>query len=101
MSRISRRFSAVSAAGSSYRLERLSPSNAHCRRTLNSAWSASTRGRSRSGERSDFFFEPLQRHLEPADLLEPFGLLGLGLGGGGLAAVAEDLVGPGQQLLLP
>src|SRR4029453_13087281 len=101
ISRIRRRLSAVSAAGSWYRLERLRPSNSHCLRTLNCGWSASTRGRSRSGDRSDFFFEPLQLHFEPADLLEQFGLLGLGAGRGRLAAVAEDLVGPGEQLLLP
>src|SRR5262249_18638285 len=61
----------------------------------------STSGRSSSGERPDFFFEPLQRHLEAADLLEQLGLLRLGVGRSRLAAVAEDLVGPGQQLLLP
>src|SRR5919202_315408 len=62
------------------------------------SWS---RGRSCSGDRSDFFFEPLQLHLEAADLLEQLGLLGLGVGGGHLAAVAEDLVRPGQKLFLP
>src|SRR5262245_46559219 len=100
-SSIRRRFSAVSAAGSYYRLERLSPSSSHCRRTLSWGWSASIRGRSRSGHRSDFFFEPLQLHLEAADLLEQLGLLGLGVGRGRLAAVGEDLVRPGQELLLP
>src|SRR5947199_198482 len=76
-------------------------SSSHCRRTLNSGCSGSTRVRSRSGECSNFFFEPLQLHLEPADLLEQLGLLGLGVRRGRLAAGAEDLVGPGEQLLLP
>jgi hypothetical protein len=47
------------------------------------------------------FFEPLQLHLEATDLLEQLGLLGLGVGGGRLAGFAEDLVGAGEQLLLP
>src|SRR5262245_8922244 len=100
MSRISHRFSAVSAAGSEYRLERQSPSSSHCRRTPSSGWPASTSSRSCSGERADFFFEPLQLHLEPADLLEQFRLLGLGVGNG-LGPVGEDLLGAGQELLLP
>jgi hypothetical protein len=44
---------------------------------------------------------PLQLHLEPSDLLEQLGLLGLGVGHDRLAAVLKDLVGPGEQLLLP
>src|SRR4051794_26097833 len=47
------------------------------------------------------FFEPFQLHLEPSDLLEQLGLGGLGVGGGGLARLGEDLVGALQQLLLP
>jgi site-specific DNA recombinase len=50
---------------------------------------------------AQLFFEPLQLHLEAADLLEQLGLRGRGVGRGGLAAVGEDLVGAGEQLLLP
>jgi Protein of unknown function DUF262 len=46
------------------------------------------------------FFEPRQFHLEPADLLEQLGLLGLGVTGAGPDPVAQDLIGPGEQLLL-
>src|SRR6516225_7650307 len=99
--RISRKFAAVSAAGWWYRLERLSPTSWHCRRTLRFGWCGSISDRRCSGERSDFFFEPLQLHLEAADLLEQLGLLGLGVGRDRLAAVTEDLVGPGEELLLP
>src|SRR5262249_3046738 len=81
--------------------ERLRPRSWPGRRTLKAGWSASIRGLNRSGERSDFFFQPLQFHFEPADLLEQLGLLGLGVVGGGLGAIAEDLLGAGEQLLLP
>jgi hypothetical protein len=47
------------------------------------------------------FFEPLQLHLEPADLLEQLGLAGLGVSRGRLRRAAEDPLGPGQELLLP
>ena len=68
---------------------------------FSAGWPGSIRARNRSGAGADFFFEPLQLHLQPADLLEQLGLLGLGVGGDRLVAVAEDLVGPGEELLLP
>ena len=57
--------------------------------------------RSSSGDRSDFFFEPLQLHLEAANLLKQLGLLGLDLPGNRPDAIAEDLVGTAEQLLFP
>jgi hypothetical protein len=47
------------------------------------------------------FFQPLQLHLEPSNLLEQFGLLRFRIGGDGPAAVGEDLFGTGEQLLFP
>src|SRR5271166_4824792 len=101
MSRISRKFSGVSPAGSSYRLDRFSPSSSHWRRTLKSGRPASIKGRSRSAEDGSFFFDPFQLHFEPADLLEQLRLAGLGVGRAGLGPVGEHRPGPGQQLLLP
>jgi hypothetical protein len=54
-----------------------------------------------SHEDGSFFFEPLQFHLQPADLLEQLGLAGLGVSRGRLGRAAEDTLGPGQELLLP
>src|SRR5208283_634511 len=48
--------------------ERLTPSNSHCRRTLISGLPRSTSGRNSSIEHPDFFFEPVQFHLQPPDL---------------------------------
>src|SRR5262249_47329225 len=73
----------------------------HCRRTLKCGWSDSTSGRSNSGVWADFFFQPLQLHLEAADLLEEFGLLGLGVGDDRLGAVGEERLGSGEEVLLP
>jgi hypothetical protein len=50
---------------------------------------------------AQLFFEPLQLHLEPADLLEQLGLDGLGIDSGGLEAVGEHPLGAVEQLLLP
>src|SRR5205814_9625668 len=55
--------------------QRASPSNPHCRRTLNDGCSGSTNARRASAEVGSFFFEPLQLHLEPTDLLVEFGHL--------------------------
>src|SRR5258708_15669068 len=49
----------------------------------------------------EFFFEPLEIHLEPADLLEEFGGIGLIAGLGGLAGVGEEGLGTVEQSLLP
>ena len=54
-----------------------------------------------SHEDGSFFFEPLQLHLEPADLLEQLGLAGLGVRRGRLGRAPEDALRPGQELLLP
>ncbi len=54
-----------------------------------------------SHEGGRFFFEPLQLHLQPADLLEQLGLAGLGVVRGGLGPFGEELLGPGQERLLP
>ncbi len=68
---------------------------------LNSGWPTSTRARWASTEAGSFFFEPIQLHFESADLLEKLGLDGLVVFGSGLAAVAEEVLGASQELLLP
>src|SRR5947209_19064542 len=68
---------------------------------LNRGWLTSTSARLASTEAGSFFFHPVQLHLEPTDLLVQLGLEGLVVGGSGLPAVAEQVLGPGQQLLLP
>lgn len=70
---------------------------------LSSEWSGSTSFRSsRAAEQLRFFFEPLQFHLELADLLEQLSFFGLAL----LLVLAllasrKQLTGTIQQLLLP
>src|SRR6266446_9757780 len=68
---------------------------------LNSGWPTSTSARCASTEAGHFFFEPVQLHFEPADLLVELGLDGLVVLGSGLATVAEQVLGAGQELLLP
>jgi len=46
---------------------------------LNFTFSSSIKSRLDSAEGGNFFFEPLQFHLESPDLLEQFGLAGLGV----------------------
>ncbi len=51
---------------------------------------------------AEIFFEPLQLHLQPTDLLEQFGLLGLNLFLVlALFASGEQLAGAIKQLALP
>src|SRR5438046_9208730 len=57
--------------------------------------------RIKSTETGSFFFEPLQLHLEPADLLVQFCLYSLGIYRSRLGAVAEDALRSCEQLLLP
>src|SRR4029077_8472219 len=47
---------------------RFTPSSSHWRRTLRSGCANSTRGRLSSVEQTSFFFEPVQFHLQAADL---------------------------------
>src|SRR5271157_2858659 len=47
------------------------------------------------------FFQPLDLHVEPADLLEEFGLAGLPLFPLAAATVAEEGLDVVQELLLP
>src|SRR2546423_6755439 len=68
---------------------------------LNWGWPTSISARWASTEAGRFFFEPVQFHLEPADLLVELGLDGLVVLGSGLAAVAEQVLGASQELLLP
>jgi len=57
---------------------------------------------SRASERLRLFFEPLQLHLQLADLLEQLGLLGLALAGVlGFLAPGEQLTGAIEELPLP
>ena len=55
----------------------------------------------RSIEAGNFFFQPLEFHLEPADLLEEFGLDLLALVVVAAAAVAEQRFDAVQELFLP
>jgi hypothetical protein len=57
---------------------------------------------SRASEQLRLFFEPLQLHLQLADLLEQLGLLGLALAGVlALLTPGEQLTGAIQELPLP
>ena len=47
------------------------------------------------------FFQPLDLHVEPADLLEEFGLAGLPLFPLAAATVAEEGLDVVQEMLLP
>ena len=67
---------------------------------LNAACSRSISDRLPSAEGGDFFFQPLQLHLEPADLLVQLVLVVLG-GRGGLGPRDKQALGPGEELLLP
>src|SRR5437870_4293527 len=68
---------------------------------LNSGWPTSTSARWASAEAGRFFFDPIQLHFEAADLLVELGLDGLVVLGSGLAAVLEQALGAGQEVLLP
>src|SRR5580704_6775752 len=69
---------------------------------LNDSWSDSISARRASAEAGNFFFQPVELHIEPTDLLEQFGLTRL-LSRCFLNAVAglEQPHCPKQQLLLP
>jgi hypothetical protein len=58
-------------------------------------------GRLRSIEAGNFFFQPLEFHFEPADLLVEFGLDRLALVVVAAASVAEQRFDAVQELLLP
>ena len=68
---------------------------------LNSGWSGSTRGRLRSAAAGNFFFQPLDLHVEPSDLLVKLGLEGQALVPLAATAVAEERFGAVEELLLP
>src|SRR5450432_2410312 len=70
---------------------------------LSSACSSSIKSRLDSAEGGSFFFEPLQFHLEPSDLLEQLSLAGLGVRRGrlGVGRPGEESLGPGEEVLLP
>src|ERR1700757_2673148 len=68
---------------------------------LRSGLSGSTRGRLKSAAAGSFFFQPLDLHVEPSDLLVEFGLDGQALVVLAAAAVAEERFGAVQELLLP
>src|SRR5262249_14943912 len=64
-------------------------------------WLTSTSTRLASTEAGSFFFHPVQLHLKPADLLVELGLERLVVLGCCLAALAEEILRTGEQLLLP
>src|SRR5215218_6444585 len=68
---------------------------------LNCSLSGSTSSRLRSTEAGNPFFQPLDLHVEPADLLVELGLHGLPLLALPLPSVAEQALGPVEELLLP
>ena len=68
---------------------------------LSWGFSGSTRGRLRSAAAGNFFFQPLDLHVEPTDLLVQFGLEGLALVPLASTAVAEERLGAVEELLLP
>ena len=68
---------------------------------LNSGLCGSTKARLRSAPAGSFFFQPLDLHVEPSDLLVELGLDGQALVVFAAAAVAEERLGPVNELLLP
>src|SRR5829696_7323757 len=68
---------------------------------LNCSLLGPTSSRLRSTEAGNPFFQPLDLHVEPADLLVQLGLHGLPLLALALAAVAEQALGAVEELLLP
>src|SRR5262249_44104525 len=68
---------------------------------LKSGLSGSTRGRLRSAAAGNFFFQPLDLHVEPTDLLVELGLDGQAVVPLAAAAVAEERFGAVEELLLP
>ena len=55
----------------------------------------------RSAAAGNFFFQPLDLHVEPTDLLVELGLDGQALVPFATAAVAEERFGAVEELLLP
>src|SRR5215831_11793017 len=68
---------------------------------LRSGCWGSTRGRLRSAAAGNFFFQPLDLHVEPSNLLVEFGLEGQTLVPLTAAAVAEERFDAVEELLLP
>src|SRR5512135_293768 len=68
---------------------------------LKGLFDGSIRGRLRSIEAGNFFFRPLEFHLEPADLLVKLSLDRLALVVVAAASVAEQRFDAVQELLLP
>src|SRR6516164_6157008 len=68
---------------------------------LKSGLSGSTRGRLRSTVAGSFFFQPLDLHVEPSNLLVELGLDGQALVPLAAAAVAEERFDAVEELLLP
>src|SRR5262249_11338061 len=68
---------------------------------LKSGLSGSTRVRLRSAPTGSFFFQPLDLHVEPSDLLVELGLDGQALVPLAAASVAEERFDTVQELLLP
>src|SRR3954451_14449555 len=75
--------------------------SSHYVRILKLSLGCSTKGRLRSLEAGNFFFQPLEFHLEPADLLVELGLDRLALVVVAAAAVAEERIDAVEELLLP
>src|ERR1700744_257582 len=68
---------------------------------LNCSLFGSTRSRLRSTEAGNAFFQELDLHVEPADLLVEFGLDGIPLLAPAPPAVAEERLDAVEELLLP
>src|SRR6516162_6523979 len=68
---------------------------------LKSGLSGSTRGRLRSAAAGSFFFQPLDLHVEPSDLLVELGLEGQALVLLAAATIVEQRFDAIQELLLP
>src|SRR5947209_19152314 len=68
---------------------------------LNSGWPTPSSARWASTEAGNFFIDPVQFPFGPADLLIELGLYGLVIRSSRLAAVAGQVRGAGQELLLP
>lgn len=80
-------------------MERFRPTSSHCQRILNWGCDGSTSARLASIEEGSFFFQPLEFHLQAANLFVEFGFVVILLGAG--ASLGEEFGRCVEQLPFP